>query len=483
MEKKFLLLLVFCSFSGKVLSVLNCQYLPGGYGCEMSDKICKNFSNIQLSHAIGRRDLDVNIFKVLRTSGAEIVPVGVCDRFQRLSDFIIDGENVKVISKEIFKLCLNVKTLVIQNTKISWLPENVFNNLPQLEKFSITSGHIKILPGSLFKMNPKLNIFFANATDLEVIEIEFSSSVASVSLVGNLCYRANATSASEVQSLNKSIKKNCFSSTQKTKNENIDALTEEKNHLESRITANEVTISSLFSLVKENIKACDKKLLEGCETVESKIITQLKDENAKMLKDLADLENFNTNFGSVIDTFMLNVTIGLRGLNNLNDNLEVYSGKSSIRQNDASTYSYAESSSTDAVMESTMTTEFSDVVDNSAEDQKVLCIDPENFLLLKTEFDVLTKTVEDVIAAGETLKTELEAKKINEATPDASFCEKTNQRIKELEEAKKKNQEVLLAISSLFVIACFIILALVIRNFYCVPYRIYDVTKIEKFVH
>lgn len=211
--------LTLLAFHGASGVQLECSFFDRGrYGCETFDNFqeSKEITTIKGNHISGYTSKNVKIFSLDKESESSYVPLSVCKKFPYLKDIEIMGKNVKEISREVFTSCENtVGTVQITGTKLFWLPENCFEFLPNLEILILSTNQLKYLPMNLLKRNSILNSFSAKNNKIEIIELTFSQSVATVNLNGNLCVDSFVLGYKRVKELNAEIAINCASSKQK----------------------------------------------------------------------------------------------------------------------------------------------------------------------------------------------------------------------------------------------------------------------------
>jgi hypothetical protein len=106
---------------------------------------------------------------------------------------------------------------LIVGTDLWWLPEDVFTSMEELRIIEISMNKIVYLPRDLISNNRKLEKFIFEDNKIQVVDIEFPSSLKEVNLLANQCIDRNVPSkhARTVEEFNKIVSEKCGSSTSK----------------------------------------------------------------------------------------------------------------------------------------------------------------------------------------------------------------------------------------------------------------------------
>lgn len=308
---------------------LRCDFVSSahGYGCE-TDGVFKEdaaITSISGNHFYGHNNSLVEYFKLLEESETHFVPHNIGVHFPKLQKIFLHGEKLQAISRSVFHRCDGVSALFVTGTKILWLPEDTFNDLPKLEILVLRENQIKLLPMKLFTNNGKLHRFSADGNKIQVIDLQFGESLKFVNLERNVCI--NETKSSKVEEINEKIRENCFSSKLNDMHNRIKRLEQEvtektedlklleQENLENLQSTSEFPYDDsedaddieddllLHNVIKMNLTFClnDVKTARTfVSSLERDVATQ-KEEISELLKNISSLEQENLNLSQSLN--------------------------------------------------------------------------------------------------------------------------------------------------------------------------------------
>lgn len=254
---------------------INCKFGNNtlGYGCTSFDQFKEN----ELVTAVGGRHLRkfnnalVAYFWIPPKAKTIFVPLRLCNQFRGLKKFVIQGNSIETINRQVFEDCNKLDLLWISGTKIDWFAEDSFDDLVGLESIYLNDNKLKFLPAKLLDKNQLVHTFQATGNRLEVIELQFAKSVNFVNLASNVCVAQNVNGSTEVSVLNKFLDENCASSKQKSLKAEVENLRENLKKAEAlKLLAIEKKFVELNGTVETLMK---EKVLQRIE------IEQLQKEN------------------------------------------------------------------------------------------------------------------------------------------------------------------------------------------------------------
>lgn len=184
-----------------------------GYTCGMTSFISEK--NVLLEGAIGRHDLgmnrsSVNVFLVQSISITPYLPKDICLYFTSLYKFDINAKKLIELSRRHFYQCTKVHSVYVIDTLITWLSENIFNDLSSLKILVMIDNKITFLPKNLFKTNQKLEIINFSRNKLAVINMIVPKSVKKLSLKRNPCIdKSSPEDFTKISSLVSSYRESC----------------------------------------------------------------------------------------------------------------------------------------------------------------------------------------------------------------------------------------------------------------------------------
>lgn len=137
------------------------------------------------------------------------LPTKICSRFTSLDTFDISANLLMEISRSNFEQCLQVKNVKIINSAISWLPEDVFNDLVELATLDLNSNKLVFLPTNLFSENQKLQSVDLSSNKITLIHMTLPVTVTKLLLSDNACIDKKAENESEMPALVSTYQKTC----------------------------------------------------------------------------------------------------------------------------------------------------------------------------------------------------------------------------------------------------------------------------------
>lgn len=250
-------LLSFLTVNAALATELNCSFVHSDrdYTCETYDVFSKDF---EAASTIENPSTESVVkFLIPKESESSFIPIGFCKHFSKLKKIEIFGKNIKEISRAVFSHCDKVcaSTVHISGTQISWLPEDLFKFLVNLQTLNLSGNKIKYLPMNLLKQNKNLKTFAAKNNRIERIDLLFSESVAVADLTGNECINEFVIGYKNVRQLNEMVRSKCKVDDE-TNFQKINEPDECQTKLRAKIEENE-------KLKNENIKI--NKKLDRCE--------------------------------------------------------------------------------------------------------------------------------------------------------------------------------------------------------------------------
>lgn len=294
--RMFLKVLLVSILATQVTSMgLKCRFVHGrnGYGCEMENVFSKDhliITSVVGNHLPNQTDDNVAYFEIPEKSKTKMIPLNICLQFHELSKMFIYGELVFSVTRDVFKGCENLRTVFVSGTKIQWLNEDVFADLPVLENLNLSENLLKVLPMHLLSHNTKLNLFWAYGNQIEQIDFQFGPSLSNVMLERNICVRSNAMNSDEIERLNDEISRDCINSKQNMSNNRIAALLKGNNEL------------------SVNLSTCEKNFNAYQDEVSAKSMTQ-NERNKELEKQVAQLNQSAIERELVIEELLMNSTL------------------------------------------------------------------------------------------------------------------------------------------------------------------------------
>jgi Leucine-rich repeat (LRR) protein len=97
----------------------------------------------------------------------------VTKQFPKFKQLFITDSGLKYVERRQLSKMPQLTRLDLPHNLIESLPEDVFDDLVNLEELYITGNHIKVLPPKLLWNLPKLETFVANKNQIELIPRDF----------------------------------------------------------------------------------------------------------------------------------------------------------------------------------------------------------------------------------------------------------------------------------------------------------------------
>lgn len=193
-----LIFLIFAIFLKIVLSDdLVCYYIvhSDGYNCHMENTFTKNaeITTVNGTHRRTKSNSLVDVVFIPSSSETEYLPLGACNFFNNLIEYESYGVNVLEISREVFTGCEKLNLLLILNAKFSTIPEDSFEDLPNLTILEIGKTKLSYLPQLIFANNQMLIKIDLKENQLAVINSIIPPTVTSLLLLKNDCISKNFT--------------------------------------------------------------------------------------------------------------------------------------------------------------------------------------------------------------------------------------------------------------------------------------------------
>lgn len=166
-----------------------------GYNCHVENSFKRDteITSVNGTHRRTKSNSLVDVLFFPSSSATEYLPRKVCEYFYNLIEYESFGVNLIEIFRENFSGCENLNLLLIQNSKFSTLPSDVFMDLPSLTVLEIGKTKLSYLPEHIFENNQKLIKIDLKENQLTIINAIFPSTVASILLLKNDCISKNFT--------------------------------------------------------------------------------------------------------------------------------------------------------------------------------------------------------------------------------------------------------------------------------------------------
>lgn len=218
---------VYCSFV-----TLNDQYT-----CQMTNEIKSRDNNVntlirgnhstQSNSKILKSNVDVEVFSAITKttlttqSSTQYLPINVCKTFTSLSSFDVSAKFLKELSRNNFLLCASVERLRIVNSEVSWLPEDVFQDLVKLNDLIMTNNKLELLPKNLFSRNQLLQSIDLSSNKFTTLRTVLPETITNVQLGNSFCINQNRNQIHNIELILSANQRDCkFSGIAKTQHEN-----------------------------------------------------------------------------------------------------------------------------------------------------------------------------------------------------------------------------------------------------------------------
>jgi hypothetical protein len=185
------LIFVFIAAFFRPSEAIECLFLDvesGHYGCEvLNNQFNETKEIIEGKHGAGKSNADVTALFINGKNEVEFSPL-FCRVFINLE--FIHIERLEEARRDDFKDCRKVRTFKVIGTELFWLPEDVFFDMTELRELKMPSNKLMYLPAELLSKNLKLEKFLFSDNKLEVVDLQFSTSLKEIDLQvrGFICF-------------------------------------------------------------------------------------------------------------------------------------------------------------------------------------------------------------------------------------------------------------------------------------------------------
>ena len=299
---------------------LSCYFMThsDGYNCHMRGSFERNttITSINGVHSKLKNDSDVEVLFIERTSLTKYLPFEICAYFDNLIEFECYGSQIIEITREVFNGCNKLDSAMIQNSKFTSLPTDVFYDLNFLRILQITSTKLSILQPGLFERNQNLLKLDLQSNQIAIINVIFPPSVVQIDLRKNLCIDSNFSRPANI------IYKQCSNESITV----IDPTTEDPSmriiidKLNASIILNELEIQKLMNLTLKNNDIL-LRLNESQFSSENIQNSSLKEQQAVNDKVDSELKKINQDLVDAISEFENKYSFSESGRNTSVDNI------------------------------------------------------------------------------------------------------------------------------------------------------------------
>lgn len=299
---------------------LSCYFMThsDGYNCHMRGSFERNttVTSINGVHNKLKNDSDVEVLFIERTSLTKYLPFGICAYFNNLIELECFGSQVLEITRDVFNECTKLDSIMIQNSKFTSVPTDVFYDLYILRTLQISSTKLSVLQSRLFEKNQNLLKLDLQNNQIAIINVIFPPSVVQIDLRNNLCIDSNFTRPTNIIY-------------QKCSNESIaiiDLTTEDPivriliDKLNASIMSNEQETKKLINLTLRNNDILIK-LNESKTTLEEIQNSSLKEQQAVNDMVESELKKVNLAFVDATKEFEAKYSFLESGRNTKVDNI------------------------------------------------------------------------------------------------------------------------------------------------------------------
>lgn len=269
---------------------LSCEFRQNSQECKVNalnvPKEDLEITGITGRHGFRKTNEDVKEIWITREVASEYVPEKACFFFENMQRMDIYGRQIKHITRQVFTNCQKVTKVCILFTALTTLPEDLFEDLPEIKELLLYDSNLVILPENLVAKNHKLTSFSARTNQLIVVDTKFGPAMTVIDLTSNVCidkkYNAENTSIAEI---NDDIASKCESSFKKTFKAKITAL-------ETKVTEKDGEIANLTD-VNANLRYLNSALNQNVDSLNANYLL-LKEENAERMKELEAIKTNGT---------------------------------------------------------------------------------------------------------------------------------------------------------------------------------------------
>lgn len=279
---------------------IKCEFLMNSGECKVSsmkvDSENVEITGISGNHLLGKTNNDVKELWVVKNIESEFVPLKFCDFFENLERIDFYGTKIKKLNGKVLKNCAKVLKLCIFYTSLTSLPEDVFNDLTELQELLIYENKFVMLQANLVSKNTKLTKFSANSNELLFFDISFENSVTSVDLRMNKCFNKRFpedNTTKNISKFNEEVKESCRSPIEnslKVKNDEISNIKKSLKNYEIEIqTLNsyKLKLSQEKEVLARNISQITIENIILKHEIDERVeeIKEIKSNNAEKIKE------------------------------------------------------------------------------------------------------------------------------------------------------------------------------------------------------
>ena len=301
---------------------INCEFRLDSIECKVNSlKVLE--TDMEVTSIAGvygnqKSNKDVTEFWVDRGVDTERVPTNICKFFINMERIDIYGSKITKITRKVFNNCSKVRQVFIQHTSLVLLPEDLFEDLGELQVLFLYGNKLVNLPGNLIAKNLKLIQFNATSNQLKTIDIEFGDKITNIDLSNNKCIdKSFPRDVLNLSVFKKLIAENCENPMKKS----------------LELKANEIAVLKASLAEKENEIRNLKSEKEVQRVEKNREVSKLKVENEgyrieieaikiKNSKQIDATNDENISLKLNLDKCLLNVTKLSKTVQELNSNNE-----------------------------------------------------------------------------------------------------------------------------------------------------------------
>ncbi|CRL02948.1 CLUMA_CG016022, isoform A [Clunio marinus] len=138
-------------------------------------------------HLFRKRNSNVKVLLVEENSYTKFLPTKNCFLFVNLIEFNLQAKTLTSLTRSEFLSCKYVVTVRILNSQISYLPEDLFYDLRNLEYLEITGSRLMAFPKNMFAKNTRIETVILDNNKLLSVDSEYPTTVKVLSMKGNIC--------------------------------------------------------------------------------------------------------------------------------------------------------------------------------------------------------------------------------------------------------------------------------------------------------
>jgi Leucine-rich repeat (LRR) protein len=95
-------------------------------------------------------------------------------KIPQLTDLSVAGNQIEDLPEDVFDNLVNLETLDISDNQIKVLPPKLLWNLPKLKEFGASDNQIELIPQDFFKNNKELESIWIKDNKITQIEVDFT---------------------------------------------------------------------------------------------------------------------------------------------------------------------------------------------------------------------------------------------------------------------------------------------------------------------